>query len=252
MGTKPRLIAGLSLLSGQAVKTKSFESPRYLGDPINITQLFSRFEVDELAIFEISKRHCGDRTTMQVLEGILQSAFMPISLGGGITNFLEAKEAFSLGFDKVILKSALNNPVELSSIASVYGQQAVIGCLNIEKLNNRMIVNDQEMNAETLIEYAIQLVKHGVGELIIQDIKHDGTRSGYSMLQAASDVAKHLDIPVCIMGGVKDIDEAAKILKESDLSGVVASSMFVYHPTRDSVFVNYPKREIWTEKLAGN
>ena len=61
---KSRLIAGVNLLSGQAVKTLSFQNPRYLGDPINITQLFSRFEVDELAIFEISKRYGGEKSSL--------------------------------------------------------------------------------------------------------------------------------------------------------------------------------------------
>ena len=105
---KPRLIVGLGLISGEAVKTKSFRDPRYLGDPINITRLLSHFEVDEMIVIDFSNRFDKDRTSTEILEGIVKSAFMPISFGGGISTFDDAKKVFDLGFDKVVLKSALN------------------------------------------------------------------------------------------------------------------------------------------------
>ena len=249
MASKPRLVASLSLISGEAVKTKSFREPRYLGDPMNFTRLFSRFEVDELAILDFSERFDKPVTQVEVLEGILQSAFMPISYGGGVSNLEQAKKVFALGFDRVILKSVLNNSVELNSIASTFGQQAVVACLNVTKLNGVMEVNGEKMEIEDLCRYATRISKEGAGELLIHDVKQDGTRGGYSLFSEASELADALDIPVSIMGGVRDIDEAAQIVNSSKVNSVVGSSMFVFHPTRDSVFVNYPKRDVWDEKL---
>jgi|688.fasta_scaffold446387_2 cyclase len=249
MASKPRLVASLSLISGEAVKTKSFQEPRYLGDPMNFTRLFSRFEVDELAIFDFSERFDKQVTQVEVLEGILQSAFMPISYGGGVSNLEQAKRAFALGFDRVILKSLLNNSAELNSIASTFGQQAVVACLNVTKLNGVMEVNGEIMKIEDLCQYATRVSREGAGELLLHDVRQDGTRGGYSLFSEASELADLLDIPVSVMGGVRDIDEAAQIVNSSKVNSVVGSSMFVYHPTRDSVFVNYPKSNVWDEKL---
>jgi cyclase len=249
MASKPRLVASLSLISGEAVKTKSFREPRYLGDPMNFTRLFSRFEVDELAIFDFSERFDKQVTQVEVLEGILQSAFMPISYGGGVSNLEHAKRIFALGFDRVILKSALSNTSELNSIASTYGQQAVVACLNVTKLNGVMEVNGEIMKIEDLCRYATRVSREGAGELLLHDVRQDGSRGGYSLFSEASELADLLDIPVSVMGGVCDIDEAAQIVNSSKVNSVVGSSMFVFHPTRDSVFVNYPKRDVWDEKL---
>lgn len=249
MASKPRLVAGLSLISGEAVKTKSFREPRYLGDPMNFTRLFSRFEVDELAIFDFSERFDKPVTQVEVLEGILQSAFMPISYGGGVSNLEQAKIIFALGFDRVILKSALINSAELNSIASTFGQQSVVACLNVAKLNGALVVNGRKMDIEDLCRYATLISKEGAGEILLHDIEQDGTRQGYSLFSEASELADVLDIPVSIKGGVRDIDEAAQIVNSSKVNSVVGSSMFVFHPTRDSVFVNYPKRNVWDEKL---
>jgi cyclase len=245
----PRLIAGLSLISGEAVKTKSFENPRYLGDPINITRLLSRFEVDELAIFDISNRFCKSGTSHQVLEGILQSAFMPISYGGGITTLQDAEMIFALGFDKVILKSALSKESTVSDIASTYGQQAIIGCLNIYRCDEMLMVNETPMHFEELWEYCMKLIAFGVGELVFQDITRDGTRSGNSFFSEVSRIAEMSEVPISLMGGIQDVDEAAGVFNTSKINGVIGSSMFVFHATRDTVFINYPRRELWNEKL---
>lgn len=249
MASKPRLVASLGLISGEAVKTKSFREPRYLGDPMNFTRLFSQFEVDELAILDFSERFKEQTTPTEVLDGILRSAFMPISYGGGVTNLEQAKKVFSLGFDRVILKSALNNRAELNSIASTFGQQAVVACLNITKSHELIEVNGTAMETKNLCRYATRLSAEGAGELLLHDVSQDGTRGGYSLFTEASELADVLDIPVSIMGGVRDIDEAARIVNSSKVSSVMGSSMFVFHPTRNSVFVNYPKRDLWEEKL---
>ena len=249
MTCKPRLVASLSLISGEAVKTKSFENPRYLGDQINITRLLSRFEVDELAIFDLSNRFSKSGTSLQVLEGILQSAFMPISYGGGIASLQDAEKIFALGFDKVILKSALSKEGAVSAIASTYGQQAIIGCLNIYRYDEMLMVNGTPMHFEELCEYSMKLIAFGVGELVFQDITRDGTRGGNSFFSEVSRIAEISEVPISLMGGIQDIDEAAVVFNTSKINGVIGSSMFVFHPTRETVFVNYPRRELWEEKL---
>src|SRR6266545_8350375 len=49
----PRVIPCLLLLDGLMVKTIRFSEPTYVGDPINVVNLFHQFEVDEICLLLI-------------------------------------------------------------------------------------------------------------------------------------------------------------------------------------------------------
>ena len=51
---KPRLIPCLLISDKKLVKTKQFESPKYVGDPLNVVKIFNEKEVDEIMILDIS------------------------------------------------------------------------------------------------------------------------------------------------------------------------------------------------------
>jgi len=246
---EPRLIANLSLCEGLAVKTRKFTEPRYLGEPQNITRLFSKFEADELAVFEISNRFGKSETGRDILSGIIRSASMPISYGGGLTNLENCKEIFQLGFDKVIIKSALHNGEFIKELAKTYGTQAVVACLNI-RLNDELYdVNGKILNENGLVSYISVLSQLGVGEFILHDIENEGTRLGNNLVEIADTVAKEVSAPIILQGGFDNTEEAALVLKRTKVDSVAAGSMFAFHKTRNSVFINYPSRSKWQELI---
>ena len=50
---RPRIIPCLLVKNKGLVKTVKFDSPKYVGDPINAVKIFNEKEVDELAVFDI-------------------------------------------------------------------------------------------------------------------------------------------------------------------------------------------------------
>lgn len=246
----PRLIAVVTLLGDAAVKTRCFERPRYVGDPINTISLLSAFEVEELVLLDISESHQVAKTKPIVLERILENAFMPISYGGGIRSAKDAKFYFDLGFDKVILRSALFDTDVVQEISHDYGTQAVSGCLDViydESTTSTMTVNGREIEVtdyDEIIEHISQLT---IGELMVQDVARDGTREGMRMHPLLEKSIENLQIPVVAVGGAASVENAASFVKISRCHSVAASTMFLFHPSRNSVLVAYPSVDKWQQ-----
>ena len=244
----PRLIATVTLLAEAAVKTVSFQSPKYVGDPVNTVSLLSSFEVEELIILDISKSFGKPPPSKTTLSQILENAFMPISFGGGIRTMNDAALIFSLGFDKVILREKLLTSSLPLEIANQYGKQSVVGCLDISRIDldeERIEVNGNVIGKGEVDQLILSLAKSGIGEVIIQDKNLDGTRAGFESTWLHQALIKNLEIPVVPLGGCKNLEDAGNFLAESNCHSIAASSMFLYRPTRDAILINYPTLQEW-------
>jgi cyclase len=238
-----RLIVALTLITEDAVKTKRFEDPTYLGDPINLTRLFSRFEIDELLILDISERYGESKVSNKFLSSILESAFMPIGFGGGITNYEAAQEKFKLGFDKVVLKSGLRKKGLIEELAENYGQQSLVACLDIKASGSYFQVNDNRMELQELLALVKELEVRGIGEFLIHDIEREGTREGFSLIDLANKIALNVNVPIVIGGGISSVSEASNLLQNGRIDSVIASSVYVFDGNSNAVFVSYPSLE---------
>ena len=216
---------------------------------MNMTRLLSRFEVDELIILDISSRFDEPRVSAKMLSGIIESAFMPIAFGGGIVDMVSAQEKFRLGFDKLVLKSGLEKVGLVEQISEIYGQQSIIGCLDIMKLEKGWQVNRLEYTDVELINHVEELQERGCGEILVHDIKNEGTRSGFGIEEICLMIANKIDIPVSVSGGIPSVSAAAKLIKNSKIDSVGGTTMFVFDSKTNSVFLSYPRHEEWNEVL---
>ena len=108
MYNRPRVIPCLLLQEQGLVKTTKFKNPNYLGDPINAVRIFNEKGVDELCLLDVGAAKSSGSPDFDYLKNIASEAFMPLSYGGGITELNQIKELFAIGFEKVIINSAIN------------------------------------------------------------------------------------------------------------------------------------------------
>ncbi len=242
----------MTLIGEKAVKTKNFTNPIYVGDPVNTTNLFSSFEVEELVILDISEYYDSEPVSNQLLSEILQSAFMPIAFGGGIKDIGRASELFSLGFDKVILRSSLLRGNLSRQISEEYGAQAVSGCIDVRYERHKpeqVEINGIWFNDSEARKLILQIEKTGIGELIIHDVEFDGCLSGLRIHKLLELAIHNLNIPVVPLGGCKDSLDASQFLLKNKCHSVAAASTFLFHQRRNAVLVNYPTIENWHKLL---
>jgi cyclase len=237
-----RIIPVLTISGNKLVKTTQFKNPNYLGDPLNAIKIFNDKMVDELIILDIDASKQNKEPNYKLIEEMAGEAFMPLGYGGGIKTFEQASKVFSLGVEKIVLNSVLQNNINLiSEIASVYGNQSVVISADIRKnlfgKNVLTYFSGQKKSQENIKKLLNSFIKAGAGELIINNIDREGTFKGYdlNLIKEFTD----LEVPIVVLGGCSGLDDMKMALK-SGANAIAASSVFVYRNCNvDSILINY-------------
>lgn len=243
---KTRVIPVLLLQNAGLVKTVKFKDGTYVGDPINSVRIFNEKEVDELVFLDISATPNRRGPNFDLLEDIASEAFMPMSYGGGIRSFEDAKRIFSIGYEKVVLNTlTYTSPDVVRKIASVYGSQSVVACIDVKKtlLGRVCLYTHSGANAiKTNVDQHLQnLSAMNVGEILINSMDRDGTMSGYD-LGLIKSVTSKVDVPTIACGGASGLQCFVNAVKDAGCSAVAAGSMFVFHGKHKAVLISYPRR----------
>lgn len=243
MRFRPRVIPVLLLSDGGFVKSTKFESPRYLGDPTNTIRIFNEKGVDELMVLDIDAGRSRSSADEEVLAEIASEAFVPLSVGGGITSLEDIRRLLGLGFEKVVLNTvAAERPEFVAEAASRFATSSIVVCIDVKKSRfgriDVMTRGGQHRLKIDAVEHARRMAERGAGEIVIQSIDRDGSMSGYD-LDLIEQVADAVSIPVIALGGagtVADIEAAV----ERGAAASAAGSMFVFQGRHRAVLVNYP------------
>lgn len=242
----PRVIPVL-LLSGKGlVKGIAFSKHVYVGDPINAVKIFDAKEVDELLILDISATREGRIPPLELVQKVADQCLMPFGVGGGITNVQDARRILAAGAEKVCLNTAaLENPDLVSELASQFGSQSVVVCLDVKRgwlgktgvysrcASNRIMTDP--------VEAARLMAAKGAGEIVINDVSRDGTMSGYN-LELVAQVAAAVDVPVIALGGCGSLQHIRQAF-DAGAQAAAAGAFFVFHGPRRAVLITYPGKE---------
>jgi cyclase len=250
---KTRVIPVLLLRGQGLVKTVKFKDPKYVGDPINAVRIFNEKEVDELVFLDIAATPERRGPDFDLLADITGEAFMPMAYGGGITALDQVRRIFALGFEKVIINSAAyRNLALISEAVAVFGSQSIVGCIDIRKtVFGRYELcsgSSQVRERAALSEHLAALLNAGVGEILVNSVDRDGTMSGYD-LKLLQEVSASVSVPVVACGGAGSVDHFAQAVEEGHASAVAAGSLFVFMGPHRAVLINYPDREVLSERL---
>lgn len=240
----PRVIPVLLLKGRGLYKGKAFKNHRYIGDPINIVKIFNDKEVDELVFFdtEASNNSIIDYDFIREIAG---ECFMPFSYGGGITSLEHIYRLTKIGVEKVIINShGYLNPGFLSEAVNEFGSSTIVVCVDYKTdffARQRVYINSGNTKTDlTPLEWIEKLNKINVGEIIINSINKEGSRSGldYDMYEKIKKISKS---PIILSGGCKDFEEINFALDQKNIMALSAGTCFVFQGKHDAVLISYPK-----------
>lgn len=245
---RSRIIPALLLNEESLVKTIKFKNPKYIGDPVNTVKIFNELEVDELTILDIGVAEMRSLPNISLLEKIASECFMPLSYGGGINSVSQAKELFSLGFEKIIINTAaVENPNLINELANCFGSQSVIVSVDIKKSffgKTSVWTRSGTKNAKiNPIDWCLEMEKKGAGEILLTSIDQEGTWEGFSN-DLIKEIASSVHIPLIAHGGAGSVNHIEKTLKACGASAVALGSMVVYQQKDMGVLVNFPDKTI--------
>ncbi len=246
---RQRLIPILLIRDGALMKSKKFDSWKYVGDPLNTAKIFNAKDTDELVILDVDATTQGREPNYELLKSLAAECFLPLAYGGGINSETTAKKVVECGIDKVIINSLLTfDPEILSRISDSVGASSTMASLDV--LSDKGGYRLRNRPGTSLHEAISDLERRGAGELLLQSVELDGTRLGPD-LDLAKEVIEASKIPVVYAGGVASLEDA-RALWGLGVDGVAAGSWFVFKEPHDAVLVTYPPRKKILAAMDGN
>lgn len=246
MFTRPRIIPVLLIDDRDLIKTVNFSNPTYLGDPVNAVKIFNRKRIDELSILDISATKRNTEPDFELLEDIASQAFMPLSYGGGIKTIDQIRKLLAIGYEKVVINTALaKDPKLVTKAVKLAGSQSVVASIDakLAKDEYKCVIGDgQEMIDMTPAELAKKAEQLGAGEIFINSIDRDGMMQGYD-IKLVKDVTSAVSIPVTACGGAGGIEDLKTVLQEGNAHAAAGGSMFVYYGRLKAVLITAPKEK---------
>jgi cyclase len=226
---KKRLIFTLLYEKGSFVLSRNFRTQK-IGDiqwlNLNYNFVEAAQYVDELVLINVSRDSDYDEHFRENLSILLRGVFAPVTAGGGIRSHEDAEKLFAAGADKILVNSALHhNPSLVKSLAAVYGQQAVVGSLDIRRSEDELEVLSDKGTTPQLVEGFKELVGGGhVGEVYVNSIDRDGTGQGMD-LGIVQIMGESSPVPIILAGGAGKPGHLADAIASPLVSAVATANL---------------------------
>ncbi len=225
-----RIVPCLDVDAGRVVKGVNFQDLRDIGDPVELAHRYEVQGADEVVFLDISASHEGRATTLDMVRRCAEQLFIPLTVGGGIREPDDMRAALNAGADKVAVNTAaLLRPELITDCAQRFGRQCVVVAVDA-KSNGDGTWNAYTHGGRTdtgldAVQWCMDAVRRGAGEILLTSMDGDGTRDGYDteLLRAVCDA---VDIPVVASGGC---GEPAHIVPALQAGADAALAASIFH-----------------------
>jgi cyclase len=235
-----RIIPCLDVDDGRVVKGIKFKGIQDAGDPVDLARRYNGEGADELTFLDIGASYKSRATLLDVVSRVAAEIFIPLCVGGGIRRVEDMRDAMNAGADKVsVCTSALQNPALLSEMAAAYGRQCVVLSIDAKRAGtapdhspiwHAYSHGGREDTGLDAIQWAIQAVELGAGEILLNSIDADGTGNGYD-LELTRRILDAIPVPVIASGGAGDLDQIAGVLLEPGADAALVASLLHFVKT---------------------
>ena len=231
MSVAIRVIPCLDVDAGRVVKGVNFENLRDAGDPVELAKRYGAAGADELVFLDITASSSTRDTTYEMVKRAADELFIPLTVGGGVRSVSDVDQLLRAGADKVGINTAgLANPELISQAAAQFGDQCVVLSVDVRRAGGcpsgfeATTHGGRKSSGRDALEWIIEAAQRGAGEVLLNSMDADGTKTGYD-LALISAVRAVVDIPIIASGGAgKLADFHPAVAAGSD--AVLAASVF--------------------------
>ncbi len=227
---KVRVIPTLLWKDFGLVKGVGFDSWRRVGAVLPAIKVYNSRDVDELIVVDITASNENNRPDHESVLDFSEECFVPLTVGGGISNLDDVLHLLHSGADKVSINTfAYTNPGIIDNVAARFGAQCVVASIDVRRLDDgRYHCFSHAGSADTgkdPIDWAKELVDRGAGEILLTSIDRDGTMQGYD-LELIERVAESINVPLIASGGAGNYQHMIDVIQQAGASAVAAASIF--------------------------
>ena len=238
-----RVVVCLDVQDGRVVKGTGFVNLRDVGDPVELATRYEQEGADEIVFLDITASAEDRGTLLEVARRTAERLFIPLTIGGGIRSADDVGNALRAGADKVSINSAsVRRPAVLTEAAERFGAQCVVASIDAmrEGAGWRVHVRGGRERTELdVVEWAVECVRRGAGEVLLTSIDRDGARTGYDveLTRAVSDA---VDVPVVASGGAGTAQHVCDVFARGGadaalLAGILHDGVTTVHAVKQAM-----------------
>jgi len=224
-----RIIPCLDVKDGRVVKGVNFVSLKDAGDPVDCAKVYDRSGADELVFLDITASHENRKILLDVVQKTAECVFMPLTVGGGISNVSDIRNLLNAGADKVSMNTAaVNEPGLIRQASNMFGTQCIVVAIDAKRSGNRWEVfthGGRRPTGRDVITWAKQVQTLGAGEILLTSMDADGTKNGFDLALTKA-VTAAVGIPVIASGGAGNLEHFYQVFAEGGADAALAASVF--------------------------
>ena len=213
------------------VKGVNFVDLQDAGDPVDCARAYDKAGADELVFLDITASHEKRKIFLDVVQRTAECVFMPLTVGGGISNVSDIRNLLNAGADKVSMNtSAVNEPGLIRNASNMFGAQCIVVAIDAKRVGSRWEVfthGGRKATGIDAIVWAREVQAKGAGEILLTSMDADGTKNGFD-LPLTKAVTAAVSIPVIASGGAGNLDHFYQVFAEASADAALAASVFHY------------------------
>jgi cyclase len=223
-----RVVVCLDVAGGRVVKGTGFVNLRDVGDPVELATRYEQEGADEVVFLDISASAEDRGTLLDVARRTAERLFVPLTIGGGVRSADDVGRALRAGADKVSINSAsVRRPELLTEAAERFGSQCVVASIDAKRDGASWSVyvkGGRERTSLDVVEWAVECVRRGAGEVLLTSIDRDGARTGYDIALTRA-VAAAVNVPVVASGGAGNADHVCDVFEAGNADAALLAGI---------------------------
>lgn len=227
-----RLIPRLDIKGPNLIKGIHLEGLRIIGDPQVYARRYYEEGADELLYMDIVASLYGRNSLTDIIRRAVQDVFVPMTVGGGIRSVDDVKALLRVGADKIAINTAaVKRPELLREVSQRFGSQCMVLSIEAKRVSEgrweAYTDNGRERTGLDVVQWAMQAVELGAGEILLTSVDQEGTRKGFdlSLIQA---VSTSVPVPVIASGGMGTVDHLVEAVKVGRADAVALADVLHY------------------------
>ena len=207
------IIPAIDLKNGRCVRLQQGQMSKetiYSDIPEEMAIKWHNEGAERLHLVDLDGAIEGKPINREIIKRIIEAVSIPIQLGGGIRDIKTIESYIDLGIEQVILgTAAYKDPEFLKKACDQFPGKIILG---IDAKGGHIAI--EGWTEETDIspsELAKKYEAFGISAIIYTDIQRDGMSTGPN-IEATKDLARSINIPVIVSGGISGIEDIISIL----------------------------------------